>query len=352
MSRYGIVSSAFWQADPATAGLGSLAACLLLRARSESLVGVLLRSPKVLALAHHDATPASVEAAIAELERRGLARWWPDLEILALVGGAAGVKGDAVKAVEGVLADLPADVACVLRGVDPVSAPLSPALEPHGGHPVHVPVVTRSDSGSTTGPDPIEQEQEQDQEHEQDQDPVGSSKRRPSQPARAARARPTGAKSIRADLRAIVEPALERLTVLRRELVGPRCTVQTVERDGAHMLKRAAEGVTTAQLLLVVEAEAAKVRHDPAQGEYFDAVTPFRDGNWSSRLAKAEAWDARRTRQGAPRAEPAHLTTPKALRDAEADLLPPATLAELEVILPAWAMPGAQADDVAEIDGP
>lgn len=329
MSRYGTVPSSFWQADPATAGLGSLAACLLLRARSESLVGVLRYSLRSLANAHHDATPTLVGNAIAELESRGLVRWWPDLEILATVGGATSVKGDAAKAVEGVLADLPAQVAAVLRGLPP---PVGEGVAGGVGTP-RIPVVHPP---CQTGPDLSEQEQEQQQEQEQDQDPVGSPKRRPSTPARAARARPKGARSIPADQLSIVTSALARLTVLRREVIGPRCGPQTLERDGAHMLKRVAEGVTLDQLLLVLEAEAAKVR-EGGESAYFDAVTPFRDSNWSKRLAAAEAWDARQSRQRPARTEAPHLTTAARLREQDAQQPPPASSADLERVLPAWA---------------
>ena len=80
--------------DPPTAGLPPLAACLLIRARAESLIGVMTRSPRALGAAH-GTTAADVEAAIAELVDRDLVAWWPDHELFVTIGAAREAQGSA-----------------------------------------------------------------------------------------------------------------------------------------------------------------------------------------------------------------------------------------------------------------
>lgn len=110
------LSASFWSADAATAGLSPLAACLLLRARNTSIVGVLQQSPAGMASVHRGVTADDVLAAIDELSARRLARWWPDREIFAVAGVAAEATGKATVAVERELAALPPDVAAYSRG--------------------------------------------------------------------------------------------------------------------------------------------------------------------------------------------------------------------------------------------
>lgn len=330
MSRYGIVPSSFWLADPRTAGLTTLAVCIYVRAGSESICGVLQRSLHALALPHPDATAQSVAVAVAELEQRGLVRWWPELEILARADGLAayGERDNARVAAERALADLPVPVIAYLRSPPPTpSAPPCEALP----QPLGEQYMEPSTSPPPRGPDPLQQVHEQEQEHEQDQEP-----RTLTRSIRAARrvSRAKDPDKARAKLAALVrrhpsdridhaQTALDRLTQLRRELVGPRCAALTVVDDGALLLDRLAAGVTLDQLLLVIEHEADKVRRG-GTADYFDAVTPFRPSNWPQRRAQAETWDARRR----PPARPPTIA---------ADRPPPASADELDELLPAWA---------------
>lgn len=110
------LSASFWSADSATAGLSPLAACLLLRARNTSIVGVLQQSPTGMAAVHRGVSAEDVLGAIDELAARRLARWWPDREIFAVAGVAAEATGKATVAVERELAALPPDVAAYSRG--------------------------------------------------------------------------------------------------------------------------------------------------------------------------------------------------------------------------------------------
>lgn len=105
------LSASFWDADEATAGLSPLACCLYLRARNVSLVGVLEQSPRAMAARHRGVTEADVLEAIDELGSRRLARWWPELEVLALAGVAAALTGTQKIAAERELAALRPDVA-------------------------------------------------------------------------------------------------------------------------------------------------------------------------------------------------------------------------------------------------
>src|SRR5690606_12690124 len=64
-------------------GLSPLARDLLIQCVEEGITGVMCRSPARMAYAAGGGTKAKdVEAAIAELEQRGIVRWWPELETL------------------------------------------------------------------------------------------------------------------------------------------------------------------------------------------------------------------------------------------------------------------------------
>lgn len=110
------LSASFWAADAATAGLTPLAACILLRARNTSIVGVLQQSLAGLASVHRGVSADDVAAALDELGARRLARWWPEREILAVHGVANEASGKALVAVARELAALPPDVAAYCRG--------------------------------------------------------------------------------------------------------------------------------------------------------------------------------------------------------------------------------------------
>lgn len=130
-ARYTTLPASFWQADPATAGLSPLAACIFLRAKSDSLVGVLRLSPRAIATAHAGVTAAAVETAMAELVDRGLVGWWPDLDVVAIVGGALEAKGKAVVAADRELAALPPQVAEIARRHPPSHPPSDGASRQH-----------------------------------------------------------------------------------------------------------------------------------------------------------------------------------------------------------------------------
>lgn len=304
MSRYGTIPSSFWLADPRTRGLGSLAACLYFRARSASLIGVLQLSPRALAVAHHDATPELVNKAIGELERRGLARWWPDLEILGLAGAADyDTRDNAHVAAGKLLADLPPDVVAYL-------------IEPPSEPPITSPTLTTSQGGPAEGVGGSEPEPVPQPDPEQDPEPSGSLTLPLVVAAKSVRRKdPAKAKAKMAAIARRYSPeqiedaqlVLNRLTQLRRELIGPRCAALTVADDGEHVLARLADGATIAQALLVVESEAHKVRQGGTR-DYFDSVTPFRPSNWPQRRAQAETWDAARLRQAPGTRRPHHAT--------------------------------------------
>jgi hypothetical protein len=104
-TRYYAMPCSFFT-EPPTAGLPPLAACILMRARAESLIGVLTRSPRMLGHAH-GATAAEAEAALAELVRRDLVAWWPEHELLVTIGAALEAQGGAQVAARAQVDSLP-----------------------------------------------------------------------------------------------------------------------------------------------------------------------------------------------------------------------------------------------------
>jgi len=264
--RYHPLPASFFTAPP-TAGLSPLAACLLLRASAESLVGVLTRSPRVLGAAH-GVGEAAVLSAIAELERRGLVAWYPADELLVTIGGGRRGAGSARRAAELQVAALPEAAQAAALGVPGVAPGVA------GG----------------PGPNEQEQEQEQDQEH---QPRARKRARRGVDAMQARKQRP----AIRQD----AQPVVDRLMQLREGL-GMR-PLSPSELADTHICRRIDEGISVADLMRVLELRAAEIEKadpDHPSRRYFDLVSPFTGpgprgpGGWAISRGMLDADAARR----------------------------------------------------------
>ena len=142
-TRYYALPCSFFT-DPRTAALPPLAACILLRARAESLIGVLTRSPRMLGVAH-GASVADVEAALAELVRRDLVAWWPDEELVVEVGGALRALGRAEKAAHAQVDSLPPFArSSAMRPPSPMEPPVAPAIASPIAPPMASPMASNA----------------------------------------------------------------------------------------------------------------------------------------------------------------------------------------------------------------
>lgn len=105
MARYRNVRTD-WHSHPKTVGLSPLARDLCSQAWESALSGILERSVRRMATEaggtpRRPTTVEDVEDAIAELVERGIAMWWPDMEILWVIE-AADEQAKGAKAWEGV----------------------------------------------------------------------------------------------------------------------------------------------------------------------------------------------------------------------------------------------------------
>lgn len=278
-TRYYQLPASFF-ADAATRDLSPLAVCLLCRARAESLIGVLERSPRVLALAHRGVTPRDVETALGELEARGLVAWWPDLDLVVVVGGALDAKGSAAKAAQALIGQLPEAARMVpvtpppmhpVRGEEaPPGAPLLPGLLPGPVAP-----------------------QEQDQQQEQDQDHTPGARATPGpKPKRTPKPKP--------EIRPEAAPVIERLQALRAEIGLP--ALRPSEVSDRWICARIADGIPVADLVLALELRADEIRRDGVEcrsASYFDCSSPFTGpgptgaGGWSMSRGMLDRFRAR-----------------------------------------------------------
>lgn len=243
-----MVPASFWMADDATRGLSPLAACLYLRADCESLIGVMSYSPRRLAAAHRGTTEADVLAAIDELTGRGLARWWPDIETLAIRGIASRARGRAVTAAMREIAALAAEVRGYVLG------------------------YLRTDEGTDGGWHPL-LKQEHEQEHEQKQSASPTVASLPLILVAEAPAKPSRRKAHAQDVDRVLDAIDAARVSLGEKPLAP------YKRDRKTIAARLGdEGVTLDLLLAVVEARRRQCESDPRQIDWFDATSPFTRG--------------------------------------------------------------------------
>lgn len=235
-----MVTAAFWKADPRTRGLSALAACIYLRATTESLIGVLQQSARAMASVHPPATEAEAHAAIDQLSTRGLARWWPEIDTLVVFGHALTAKGRAIAAAERELAQLDPEVAAYARGTEHVKRD--------------------NDSMSSS----IQHEQEQ----------VASLPLRLGLVEPPAQARKRKAKR---DLGVEVEAVLARIDD-RRVQLGDTPLAPYLREAGTIRARLNDDGVDLTLLLAIVDARAEDCRRNPGQVEWLNAVSPFTKG--------------------------------------------------------------------------
>jgi hypothetical protein len=132
VARYRTVRTDF-HTHERTRGLSPLARDLMMQGVLANIAGLLERSVRKMATTAGDGvTPRAVEAAIVSLTERGIARWWPDLEILWIVEAAdeQSTNAKAWKGAESLVKDAPPEVraAFVDRYRERVSHTLSDSL--------------------------------------------------------------------------------------------------------------------------------------------------------------------------------------------------------------------------------
>jgi hypothetical protein len=262
--------------DTATAGLSPLAACLYLRARAASLIGVLQLSPRVLARAH-GRPAAEADDAISELVGRELAVWSDEHEILLVLHSLDNAQGSARSAAAKQIAALPPTLREVATARLGSSVPAAkPAQLDLGSAPL------RDPGPAGVGP------------HDSDSDSRTDSR--------------TGSRSAVVEAADPVELQAERVLVeidRRRESLGLR-KLPPSQRSTRWIRQRLDEGIPVGDLLLAVELRAAECKAEPKALRYFDASSPFTGpgsngpGGWSvsARMIDQHHRSRPRTRPG------------------------------------------------------
>lgn len=262
-----------WRDDlfghPKTAGMRPTSYALMQMAVAQNLLGVLQRSPRALAQQFGGVPVRVIQEAIDELELRGIAKWWPDLEILCVIETldeqSTGAKVDVAASKQA--ATFPTEVRQLLL------TRYGDRLSRVGGDtssPPRLDTVSRA-NGHTLPDTHNSQEQDQDQEagsenrkQDQDQDSASTT-------TRAARSRsktPT-----QPDIRAI--PVLAKIDELR-QLHGLK-PLPPSQRLDRHIVARLDDGEPVEDLLLALELRSAEAERDTTgrQASYLDASAPF-----------------------------------------------------------------------------
>lgn len=104
---------------------------------------------------------------------------------------------------------------------------------------------------------------------------------------------PTATPDPESPCRAAAKRILARLSDARLELVANARALKPTDTNLALILARLNEGEPEEDLALVVDAEADSVRRG-SDSHWLNPQTPFRPGNWPTRLAGAQAWKSPR----------------------------------------------------------
>ena len=217
-----------------------LAYCIVMLALQNSILGCLRLSPRAIASYFDGVSPLDVEAAIAYLEMRGNARWWPNTETLLIVEAFDEQSFNHLTEKSGIAeaATLDDEVQKVLRErygdrlFVHYGAHNCIHDEPHNG--VHC-TVSDTDTDSVT--DTVER---------------------------------------------CAKRVLAYLNQSRSEFVAGGL------HDTTQIAGRIKDGRTETECRLVVDGLVAQCRKDRKQVEWFDTVTPFRKANFDRALARAQ----------------------------------------------------------------
>jgi hypothetical protein len=207
-----------------------LAYCIMIMAIQNSIVGCLRSSPRAIASTFKNTTEQDVLAAMAELQERGIAKWWPDSDTLLIIEAldeqSFNHKTDASGVAE-----------CMA-----LSPEVRQVLQDRYGQRIACNDSTNDSACSTVSvPDPV---------------PVNN---------------------------ACAVRVLDYLNAARSEFVPGGNLADTTQIAG-----RLKEGRTEDECRLVVDGLVAQCRKDAKQVEWFDTVTPFRKANFDRALARAQ----------------------------------------------------------------